>query len=157
VEATIPLPAAGLGVVADYGSVWVSAPLTSSLYRIDPATNALAQTIVLTGQPFNITSGFDSIWTLNDNDGTVQRIDAHTGKLTARIEAPFATSGGAITTGGGRVWANYRGIPVAEIDPATNAFVAKLRGYGIEPNDIAFGGGSIWVAGPLLYRVKIPE
>ena len=91
------------------------------------------------------------------NDGTVQRVDAHTGKLAARIEAPFATSGGAITTGGGRVWANYRGIPVAEIDPATNAFVAKLRGYGIEPNDIAFGGGSIWVAGPLLYRVKLPE
>ena len=151
------MPAARVGVVADYGSVWVSAPLASALYRIDPPSNQVAETIVLTGQPYNIAAGFGSIWALNDDDGAVQKIDAQTGALITRIEAPFATSGGAITTGGGRVWANYRGIPVVALDPTTNTFTAKLRGYGFEPTDIAFGADSIWVPGPFLYRVKLPE
>ena len=56
------------------------------LYKIDPRTNTLVQTIALRSSPRFLTAGEGSIWILNQGDGTVQRIDPMSGEVIASIE-----------------------------------------------------------------------
>ena len=84
-EAKISLPG-GIGVVVDYGYVWVTDEKEGELYRIDPRTNSIASATPLHGNPRFITSGEGSVWVLNQSDGTVQRVDGRTGEVAATIE-----------------------------------------------------------------------
>ena len=65
--------------------------------------------------------GENGIWTLNQVDGTVSRIDPYTNKLIATIDAKVIGSGGDIAAGAGKIW--VRGNKTAflvTIDPKTN-------------------------------------
>jgi DNA-binding beta-propeller fold protein YncE len=100
----------------------------SELYQINPKTNAITSTIPLHRSPRFLASGEGSIWVLTRGDGTVQRIDGQTGKLTATIETGGAGTLGDIATGGGYVWVSLPGTPVAQIDPKTNMLIRKFTG-----------------------------
>jgi streptogramin lyase len=159
-EAKISLPG-GIGVVVDYGYVWVTDEKEGELYRIDPRTNSIASATPLRGNPRFITSGEGSVWVLNQSDGTVQRVDGRTGEVAATIEtgAPGGRPGrhgGDIATGGGYVWVAMPGMPVAQIDPGTNTLVRRFTGYGMG-DAIRFGAGSVWVSGPSIHRIRPPS
>jgi virginiamycin B lyase len=156
-EAKISLPG-GIGVVVDYGYVWVTDEKEGKLYRIDPRTNNIASATPLRGKPRFLTSGEGSIWVLIQSNGTVQRVDGRTGEVTATIETgrPRGSSrGGDIATGGGYVWVTMPGMPVVQIDPGTNTLVRKFIGYGMG-DAIRFGAGSLWVSGPVIHRIQPP-
>jgi virginiamycin B lyase len=154
-EARIPLPGSGIGVVVDYGSVWVTDEEGDKLYRIDPRTNAIASATPLRGKPRFVTSGEGSAWVLNQSDGTVQRVDGRTGEVRATIETGRPGGGGDIAAGGGYVWVTMPGMPVAQIDPRTDRLVRRFTGYGMG-DAIRFGAGSLWISGPSIYRIRPP-
>jgi virginiamycin B lyase len=155
-EAAIALPGRGIGVVVDYGSVWVTGYGKGELYRIDPKNNILTMTVKLHESPRFITSGEGSIWVLNQGDGTVQRIDGSTGEVLATIETGRAGSGGDIDYGGGYVWFTMPRVPVGQIDPKTNTLVRIFKG-GTMGDAIRYGAGSLWVSGPALHRIGPPN
>src|SRR5204862_347065 len=67
-RAVVKLPpgSAPAGVVAAAGVIWVAAEHAGALLRIDPATNRVVRTIVLTrpgtGGPRAVASGLGSLW-----------------------------------------------------------------------------------------------
>src|SRR5206468_12167931 len=116
-------------------------------------------TITLRTRPRFLASGEGSVWVVNQGDGTVQRIDGKTGALLATIEAGATGEGGDIAVGGGYVWVTTMLVPVIQIDPKTNAVRGKFkRPAGIYLGDaIRYGGGSLWVSGSSVFRIKPPE
>ena len=91
-----------------------------------------------------LTFGAGSVWTLNQGDGTVSRVDAKTNKVVATIELGAPGGGGELAFGLGRVWATVFEIPISEIDPATNKVVRQWVGPGGDA--IRTGHGSVWLS-----------
>ncbi|MBV8903830.1 MAG: hypothetical protein JOZ22_09350, partial [Acidobacteriia bacterium] len=90
------------------------------------------------------TFGAGSVWTLNQGDGTISRVDTRTNKVIATIEAGIPGSGGEIAFGLGRVWATVFQIPISEIDPANNRVIKQWVGDG--GDSIRAGHGSVWLS-----------
>lgn len=152
-EARIELPSEGAGVVVAFGSVWVAAPRKDELYRIDPKTNALTQTIALKTRPRFLAADENSVWVL-DHGGFVQGVDGKTGEVTATIETGPMGGGGDIDAGGGFVWLTTLDITLMQIHAKTKSIVARFRDKNIR-GGICFGGGAVWMSGSAIYRVKV--
>ena len=71
---TIPVGTEPRGVVAAFGSVWVTNGAGNSVSRIDPEDREVVETIPVGQGPEGITAGADSIWVANGDEGTVTRI-----------------------------------------------------------------------------------
>jgi streptogramin lyase len=157
VEAKIALPAAGAGVVVDYGFAWVTSP-TGAVYRIDPKSNAIAAAIPLAHRGTRyIASAEGSIWVFNEADGTIQRIDAGTDNVVATIATGLPGSYGDISAGGGYLWANTPFFPAVQIDPATNRVLRRLKSHG-RNFDARYGAAALWIAEPgSVLRVEMPK
>jgi DNA-binding beta-propeller fold protein YncE len=103
-------------------------------------------------EPWSLAVGAGSVWVMpNGGDGRVVRIDARSGRITARISARPIYFGSVAVVGGGFVWtANdderyKRGSTVSKLDPATNRVVGQPLELG-SPQSLAFGHGTLWDA-----------
>jgi streptogramin lyase len=146
VIAQITVPAGSAGATFGEGAVWITTPVpgeTGTLTKIDPKTNQ-ATAIQVGPQPRFVTTGAGSVWTLNQGDGTVTRIEAATGKKLATIEVGVPGGGGEIDFGGGHVWLTVFQIPLTEIDPVTNTVIRQWVGPGGDA--VRFGHGSVWLS-----------
>ena len=94
-------------------------------------------------KPRFLTAGAGLIWTLNQGDGTVTRIEARSKKVTATITAGIPGSGGDIAWGAGFIWATLLNVPLIAIDPTTNKVVRQWIGPG--GDSLRFGHDSIWL------------
>jgi len=158
-QATIPLPSpSARGIVVSFGSIWVAGTIEEQLYRISPVTSQIVTTIDLHARPVTLTSGEEAVW-VREFDGTVQRIDASSGKLLATFATDASGGYGDIVVGGGFVWANSAAVPLVQMDPRTNSQRARFdappgsaMGYRM-----TYGGGSLWLGGTALFRLKPPE
>ena len=156
-EARVPLPSRSSAALVAFGSVWITGTGNDELYRIDPTSNEIAATIELNSRPRFLAAGEGSVWVFNEGTGTVQRIDGKDSKLLATIETE-AVGKGSITVGGGFVWVGTRLLPVIQIDPRTNSVLGKFNlAEMAEYSTIAYAGGSLWVSGSSIRRIKIPE
>ncbi len=151
VIAKIDLPSESEDPFFSDGFVWVTSFGHGALLKIDPATNTIAATIPVGPKPRFLTTGAGSVWTLNQGDGTVSRVEIATGKLIATIECGLTGEGGEITFGAGSVWATLFGIPLTQIDPATNMAVKQWSGKG--GDGLQFGFGSLWLSNYALQTV----
>jgi DNA-binding beta-propeller fold protein YncE len=159
-QAAIPLPSPSRdrGIVVDFGSVWVAGMRDEELYRVDPATDQITATIELHARPVTLASGEGSVW-VRERGGIVQRIDGGSGKLLATVETESVDRYGEIAVGGGFVWTNNNKVALLQIDPQTNSLRSRFDapagafiGY-----TIAYGGGSLWLGGSAVFRIKPPE
>jgi YVTN family beta-propeller protein len=126
------------------GAIWVVSTENSVVWRVDPTTNAVTDKITVGPRPRFTTVGGGSIWTLNQGDGTVSRVDVATRKLVTHIEAGIPGGGGEIAYGEGYVWATVFEIPLTQIDPTTNKVVKQWFGAGGDA--IRVGHGSVWIS-----------
>ena len=90
------------GIAAGAGAVWVTDPTAGTLWRIDPAPDALTQTIPVGAGAFAVAYGEGSVWVVNTLDETVLRVDPETNRVVARI--PVGGAPREIAVGHGRVW-----------------------------------------------------
>ena len=87
-----------------------------------------------------------SLWVANCADGTLNRIDLATAKLTATIATGIANTDGEtnVVAGAGSVWvaSDKKGV-ISRIDPATNSVIATIA---VDPDTfyLAYGFGSLW-------------
>jgi DNA-binding beta-propeller fold protein YncE len=163
----IPVPGQPFRVASGEGFVWVlnraprpctrARPCTVS--RIDPDTNrVLGKPVPLPADAWDLAVGLGSVW-VTQFDGRLIRMDARTGRISARISARPLYFGSVVTVGGGFVWTgndderNARGS-VSKIDPATNRVVGSVTGLG-SPQSIAYGRGALWVADHAGWLVKV--
>jgi DNA-binding SARP family transcriptional activator/ABC-type branched-subunit amino acid transport system substrate-binding protein len=139
-------------VAAGAGGVWITDG-SSLLRRADPANGAVVRRYDV-GVPLNgVAVGEDAVWAISGSSASVLRIDARTGRVTARIrivasrgtQSPYPI---AVAVGLGSVWVlNATAASVTRIDPV-QAGVTTTIPLGIErvPRRIAVGAGAAWVA-----------
>jgi hypothetical protein len=171
ITARIGISGFPLGVATGEGSVWVLSRTTATgcsrrrpciVTRVDPRTNRIVgQPTRLPVEPWSLAVGAGSVWvTPNGADGRLVRIDARTGRITARISAHPVYFGSVVVVGGGFVWTanddeRYRlGSTVSKIDPAANRVVGRPLEVG-SPQSLAFGHGALWDADHSGWLVKI--
>jgi DNA-binding beta-propeller fold protein YncE len=132
------------------------------VWRIDPRSNeVVGEPTGLPVDGWDLAVGFGSVWVMpNGADGRITRIDARSGRITARISAHPIYFGSEIALGGGYVWTGNdderyrRGSTVSKIDPATNRLVGAPIALG-SPQSLAFGAGALWDADHAGWLVKI--
>lgn len=132
------------------GAVWVPDMASSTVYKVDPATNSvvLAVETDIFGGEGSIGVGHGSVWviTFDKRNKSVTRYDAVTGAVQASIALPNASK--EVVAAHGAVWvAAARRGELYRIDPDTNAVTATIAVTG-SPRYLAAGEGSIWVFSP---------
>ncbi len=158
VVARIALPDGSYNPLFAAGVVWVTSNQGNELVRVDPKTNQITGTTPTGKMPRFLTDGAGSVWTLNQGDGTVTRVDARTGRGLATIAAGIPGLGGEITFGAGSVWATVFGFPITRIDARTNRVTAQWTGKG--GDSIRVAHGSVWLTylmGAKVARIPVPE
>jgi virginiamycin B lyase len=93
-----------------------------------------------------VNAGFGSIWVTSSGEAKVYRVAPKRHKIIAQISVPASPR--FTTIGEGSVWVlSQSDGSVSRIDPTTNKVIASIPanipGAG---GDIAYGGGTIWVA-----------
>lgn len=152
--ATITVPQAPCAMDSDATSAWVSGSKDGVLVRIDPATNAVADTIQLGGFPCAVAVGPDGrIWVAILTTGAVVAVDPATKAVTGRIDG-VGPALWDLKAGLGSIWVVDRtGKMVLRIDPSTTKVVASIP-VGPQPSGLAVMPGGVWVSDDTDYALR---
>lgn len=129
--------------------VWLTDPaeLTGSrILRIHPETNQIVGEPIKVGtEPLALVPGDGWLWTANHDDGTLNRLDAKTGTITATVEVGVSLHG--LAFGSGSLWtANSHDQSVSRIDAASQKVADERIRVDLAPELIAAGDGAVWAA-----------
>lgn len=141
------------------GSIWVfgNAHKIGGIHRIDPATGNCVATIRLDKRKgeTSIAYGMETLWVLNQFDGTLLRIDPGSNQIVTTIQVGKGFWAPLIV-GDGAVWViGSESGDIKRVDPQSNKIVdefsAGTRQHGVfSPKagsySFSVGGGSVWVA-----------
>jgi virginiamycin B lyase len=144
IAASVELPSGSENPTFYKGYLWVSSFQHDQFLKVDPKKLSVVASIPVGPKPRFLTAGADSIWTLNQGDGTITRIDVKTGKQIATIACGIPGPGGEITFGAGSVWAAVFDFPLTQVNVKTNTVVKQWAGQG--GDGIRFGLGSVWLS-----------
>jgi len=155
-----PIPAAlsdtARSIATGVGSVWVISDAKGTIARLDPLEKTAVALIDTAPGAIALAFGGDALWVASSSGNLVSRVNPFTNLIVETIPVPNHPRD--IATGGGSVWTWNQGDgSVTRIDPKTNAIVTTIRigaPVGADAR-IAFGEGSVWVAGTALPLVRI--
>jgi serine/threonine protein kinase/DNA-binding beta-propeller fold protein YncE len=136
-------------VAAGAGSIWASNDGT--MLRIDPRSGAVVH--AFRAPPKNVVFGAGSLWSADDADVAVRRLDPATHRVIATIETG-ALSYLSLAFADGSLWlASHSPGRVLRIDPVTNRIASTIQlgkvaeqGSGpLAAGWLAVGLGSLWI------------
>jgi streptogramin lyase len=112
-------------------AVWVAKYWENTVYEINPSSYRIERRIRVGVSPRSTTAAFGSVWVANTSSGSITRIAAASGRITATIPIGSTnTYGGGpvyLTAGQGGVWAT---VPsrheVVEVNPHNNRVVRRI-------------------------------
>ena len=144
IRGTIPVQSIVAQPVVGFRTVWVLS--INDLLRINPATDALLPSVVVTPptpvafSPPHITIGEGAVWV--SLGSSVYEVDPIRHAVSRRIDAGNVD---AIAAGEGGVWV-VDGLTgrLTEIDPASGKILGSVAVSG-RPSAITVGGGSVWL------------
>ncbi len=164
--ATIPVGSRPNALVVARGRLWVASQGETRLRLIDTKTNKPVRRAPKVGVgAAALDVGFGSVWIAK---GTTQTLLQYGAKTVRRIGAPITLPPGtavAVSTGERGVWVGSRSgregfepQTVARVDYRTAALArsALIQRNGVQ--DIAVGGGAVWVIGrqrPIVTRISV--
>ena len=94
---------------------------------MDPATNAVTDTVQLGDTPGFLVAGEGAVWVQEQGDGTVARIDPETREVAGRTLVGANLKWGDIDTGDGKVWLRTTDEQTfVVIDAATAEILARV-------------------------------
>lgn len=139
----IAIPQGSYNPLFSDGIVWITGCESNFLVAVDASTGGVLASIPVGSRPRFLTAGGGSVWTLNQGDGTVSRVDTSTKKVTATIKAGIPGLGGDLSYGADSVWATVFDVPLTRIDAKTNDVLRQWVGKG--GDSVRVGFGSIWL------------
>jgi YVTN family beta-propeller protein len=118
---------------------------TSGVVSVGTGAGRVVAATPLAGPPSALATGAGSVWVADASNGTVSRIDPHSGVVVDRIAVGGDPA--SIASGDGAIWvANTVGATVLRINPATETVTQTIALGGSNSDALAFGGGRLWVA-----------
>jgi virginiamycin B lyase len=157
VRQKIAIPPGSFNPLYSDGMVWITGNKSSVLTPVNARSGEVLPSVPVGRNPRFLTAGAGSIWTLNQGDGSITRIDAKTRQVIATIAAVIPGHGGEICFGANSVWATVIGIPLTQIYPISNQVVRQYTGPG--GDSVRFGFNSLWLThlrAGLLWRLTAP-
>lgn len=143
IRKTMRLPAGSHNPLYSDGRIWVTRADGTEVTSIDASSGELL-TRTLTGPgPRFLTAGAGAVWTLNQGDGSLTRIDTTAKQATKTIPLHTPGHGGDIAFGGGMVWTTVSKVPLSVIDAATITLRCQWKGPG--GDSLGIGHGAIWL------------
>jgi virginiamycin B lyase len=139
---TYRVPAGSYNPTFRNGTIWVSHAEGSDVTGIDAATGKTTATVTTGPNPRFLTAGAGAIWTLNQGDGTVTRVDVRSNHAAA-IALGTPGHGGDITFSAGRVFSTMPKMPLSIVDAAANRLLCQWSGPG--GDSMGVGHGAIWL------------
>jgi virginiamycin B lyase len=137
--------AAGVRVIG--GSVWVTNPDSDVVQQVDAARLRVVRTRPTGDMPrFLTVDRGGALWTLNQADGTVTRIDPRSGR-TATHDVDLHGSGGALTAHGRWLWARGSEKLLTRLDERSGQVVERY-GPAVGDGAVVVGFGALWVSAP---------
>jgi streptogramin lyase len=103
--------------------------------------------------------GEGAVWTLNQGNGSVSRIEPTTGRVSATIAARAVGEGGDIAAGGGWVWVRGSEVLLVRIDPRTNT-VVQVYGPPSGSGAVTVGSDAVWLSAhdvSTVWRLPLPR
>jgi streptogramin lyase len=115
----------------------------NTVARIDPASGKVVGGAKVGNRPTKPAFGDGTIWVLNFDDRTVQRIDPKTNQASSGFGGLNGNPTG-MAVGGGFAWVTSSFVgTLSKIDPATNIAQPIQLETGVK--GVAYGEGSVWV------------
>ncbi|HEX6060982.1 MAG TPA: hypothetical protein VF001_02855 [Candidatus Limnocylindria bacterium] len=132
-------------IAAGAGAIWAAANDANAVVRVDPARNAVTDTIAVGFSAWSLAATSDALWLTDYANDAVVRFDPRTRQLVARIAVPAWPTELAVS--GGSVWVVCSAAgTVVRIDETQNAVTASV-GVGAWALAIAIAGDDVWVRG----------
>lgn len=154
VRQKISIPHGSFNPLFSDGIIWITGFDTNVLTAVDALSGKMIASIPVGPKPRFLTVGDGSIWTLNQGDGSVTRVDISSNRAVATIAANIPGEGGEICFGAGSVWATLFKAPLTRIDANLNRVIRQWTGPG--GDSVRFGHDSIWLTDykrGLLWRI----
>lgn len=143
VRQKVRVPPGSFNPLYSNGQIWVTRADGAEVTVIDAAGGKVVATVHGGPGPRFLTAGAGSIWTLNQGDGSLTRIDAQNQQVTANIPLGTPGHGGDINFGAGMVWTTVDKVPLSEIDARTSSLLCQWTGPG--GDSLGIGNGAIWL------------
>ena len=142
-----PVDQGGPGLAFASGSLWVANTTQRQVTRVEPGGDPADIPVEASPNAVAAAPDADSVWVaagIESGGGLLARIDAGSNQVAQRIKVRHAPTGLAITPDGRTVWlATPDDRAIYRIDTRTsNARRAELP---LVPDQVAFGGGAVWV------------
>lgn len=149
----------GVAVGRDY--IWVANSADGTVSQIGKKSLSTVQTIGLGEQATDLVESDGSVWVATGIDDNLVQLDARSGGILERLHLSSTdrtASAHAITAGAGAIWV-ASGAQLLKIDPTSGSVIAPKHDAGCclgGVNDVAVGGGSVWIAdvGEVVYRAS---
>ena len=146
----------GVAVGRDY--VWVANSADGTISQIGKKSLSTVQTIGLGEQATDLVESAGSVWVATGIDDTLVQLDARSGGILERLHLSSSdqtASAHAVTAGAGAIWV-ASGNELLKIDPKSDSVIARQGCCFGGVNDVAVGGGSVWIAdvGEVVYRAS---
>jgi hypothetical protein len=158
VRQKISIPSGSYNPIFSNGIIWITGVESSVLTAVDAANGKVLESVAVGPKPRFLAAGGDSVWTLNQGDGTVSRVDEKSRKVIATIRVGIPGAGGDIGYGADSVWATVFDVPLTRIDATTNRVMRQWVGKG--GDSLRFGFHSLWITDykrGLLSRIPIEQ
>jgi virginiamycin B lyase len=139
---TLHVPAGSYNPAFLGGAVWVTHADGADVTGLDVASGRRIATVVTGPNPRFLTVGAGAVWTLNQGDGTLTRVDSRS-RQSATIPLGTPGHGGDITFNNGRIWTSMPKVPLSLIDARLNVLLCQWVGPGGDALNI--GHGSLWL------------
>ena len=143
VVATVQLPPGSFNPVFSDGRIWVSRADGAELTVVDAATAKVVDHVAIGSHPRFLTAGAGAVWTLNQGDGSLSRIDVGGKRPVDTLQLRTPGPGGDIAYADGRVWTTMMKTPLTAVDAVHSVILCQWKGAGGDA--IGVGHGSIWL------------
>jgi outer membrane protein assembly factor BamB len=156
VRQNISIPTGSYNPLYSNGTIWVTGFDRNILTAVDASSGGVLASIPVGPKPRFLASGGGSVWTLNQGDGSVTRVDQIDKKATATILLGIPGTGGSLSYGADSIWATSFDVPLTEIDVKTNKVMRQWVGRGGDSIDVSTD--SIWLSDyhrGLLWRIPL--
>jgi hypothetical protein len=142
VRQVVRVPAGSFNPLYHDGRIWITRAAGAEVTIIDALDGKPLATVPTGPNPRFLTAAAGGIWTLNQGDGSLTRIDERT-RSTKTIGLGTPGHGGDISFGGGMIWTTMPKVPLSAID--ASAVSLRCRWTGPGGDSLGVGHGAIWL------------